>query len=259
MEGKSKEDKMIDDLVQELTQTTQTESHPSPPSQPQTIPDASEIQSQSSTPSNKQTANQPLPAQQPNQPKPDISALFTGLIQNIMPPELKNNKEMNQVIQSLLSSFSTMGPDSQKDSQHESEKKYEETEDDTEDEDVDDEETEDDEDEETENEDETEEDNVESVDAVDAVEQDIQYHSNEDPLYIVRMNDKLIGYSTDKENAMETAGMLHRDFIYFNEDRYVRTVKHRNGFSVYERNPFSLFPFMERIVCTISVEEIYSL
>lgn len=52
---------------------------------------------------------------------------------------------------------------------------------------------------------------------------------------------------------------LYTDFMVQNEGLYLKTIRYVNEYCVYERNPFLLSPFTERLVCNISIDNVYSL
>jgi hypothetical protein len=212
-----------------------------------------------------------IPKSQNMKNVPDLSVLLKGLMQSIMPPEIKNNKDINGMFTSLFSSFESLPNELPTVNKVEPKKENkvvsdqnQESEDNDNCEDCDCEDDDDDDDDDCEDDDDDcEDDDCDDCDCEDDgenIDEEITLQNmNKNALFFVRHNDNNIGYTCDYEEAYNKAVELHNDFIYFNEHRYVRTVKSKYGFMVYERNPFTLFPFMEQLVCKISIEKVFSL
>jgi hypothetical protein len=248
------EDKMIQDLVDELIQQKTDEEKGAQTDAQKT--DMDPIQEEK-----KDVKEKKSEVKVPN----DLNQLFSGLIKNFIPPELKNNKEVDQMLNLMFSAFSP-NQDVKKDEPKEPLQESKEEVEDEEDQDLEDEEDQDLEDDENENEngdeDEDEEDDgneEEEVEDSNEEDEDEENVQSENLLYLVKQNDHYVGYTSSYKKAMSSVKELYRQFRFHNEDRYLRVVRSCGSIKIYERQPFSLFPFQEQFVCEMKIEVVPSM
>ena len=187
-----------------------------------------------------------------------INSLFKNLFKTMIPTELQKNKDISTVFTSIFNVSKNKGKkENNKESEpveESSEVEDEESEssevDDEEDSDVEDETNgEDDvsgEDETSESEDNSEVDDEES-------DVDEETRDNSSDLFIILQNGEPLYYTYYLTDAKRALKELHKQFIRSNPNSFLSTKHEFCKKFVYERNAFSLFPFQDRLVCTLSI------
>ena len=195
-------------------------------------------------------------------PSPDINkminGLFTNLVDSFIPQEFKQNKDVNKMMSLLMTSFNSVGLNSSTKETKETQSKEDESEDQTEE---DEDQTEEDEDqtEEDESEDQTEEDEDQTdEDDLDDyyTDSDSQELNNNESVFVVLHNNKPLGYANSFKKAKNYMIYLYNKFMFSNMDSFLRTERTRKSIQVYEREPFTIFPFSEKMITTFNITSV---
>jgi hypothetical protein len=72
-------------------------------------------------------------------------------------------------------------------------------------------------------------------------------------LFVILQNGEPLYYTYYLNDAKRALRQLHKEYIRNHKNSFLST-KHEFGKKfIYERNAFSLFPFQDRLVCTLSI------
>jgi hypothetical protein len=201
-----------------------------------------------------------------------INGLFSNLVDSFIPPELKQNKDLNKMMSLIMTSFAP-NQNKPKDDETKTESnsqvkekksdKFDEKEQSDKSEQTDDSDDQsdesvcsddsDDQNEGSESDDQTEESDVtDQSDFYDETEVDTELNEDES-VYVVLHNNMPLGYAHTYNKAKNYMVYLYNKYMFSNKQSFLRTVRKSSSNTVYEREPFTIFPYNDKIATTFCI------